>query len=238
MRNTDLWQPTKVGLRDGRCTIPGAKKAVAPGSILIATFVARWYAKVLPEYARGTLLDVGCGKMPYYALYERYVERVIGTDWLQSLHGAAFVDFACDLNSALPLEDASIDTAVVADVMEHLYNPQTLLAELFRVLRPGGVVLINTPFMYPVHEAPYDFYRYTPFAMRRFARDTGFDVESVQSFGGKFPVLADLIGKIVQGGAGPVARAIQRFALLFFKGLPESEKFSLIVACVFRKPAA
>ncbi|HEV2563426.1 MAG TPA: methyltransferase domain-containing protein [Rhizomicrobium sp.] len=237
MRNSGLWQPTKVGLRaNGRLAIPGAQKGVSAGSLLTATLVARWYAQMLPKYAHGMLLDVGCGKMPYYPLYAPHVERVFGTDWPQSLHGDAFLDFVCDLNIGLPLADRTIDTVLAADVMEHLYKPHVFLAELFRVLRPGGAVLVNTPFMYPVHEPPNEFYRYTTFAMRRFAEDAGFHVESTQSFGGKFPVLADLTGKILQGSLRSVARAIQRTALALCEPLPESEKFSLIVACVFRKP--
>ena len=66
---------------------------------------------------------------------------------------------------------------------------------MHRILAPGGVAIINVPFLYWVHEAPHDYYRYTEFALQRFAEDSGFRVISLEPIGGLPEVLADFIAK-------------------------------------------
>ncbi len=241
MRNLDAWIPTKIGMDAARGVYaPAARAELAPGSILMATLVARWYADVLPRYARGTMLDVGCGKVPFYGLYAAHVGKVLCSDWPGSLHGAKFIDFAADLNGGIPLQTASVDTVLASDVLEHIYRPQLLLSEIFRILRPGGCALLNMPFLYWVHEAPHDFYRYTKFAVRRMALDSGFDVARLDSVGGGGAVLADLAGKLMHGLpllGDLLARTLQRAWLLRSHAPREAETFPLFVAAVLRKPA-
>ena len=99
MRNRQQWRPTKFRIgKSGQLLVPGAAGELAPGSILITTLVARWYAKTLPRYACGTLLDLGCGKMPFYEIYADHVEQVLSMDWPRSLYDPVFLDFAADLN--------------------------------------------------------------------------------------------------------------------------------------------
>jgi SAM-dependent methyltransferase len=61
----------------------------------------------------------------------------------------------------IPLKDKSVDGVVVQAVLEHVLNPQSVVDEIYRVLRPGGLVYADTPFMQQVHEGPYDFVRFT-----------------------------------------------------------------------------
>jgi SAM-dependent methyltransferase len=61
----------------------------------------------------------------------------------------------------LPFKSKSIDGVVIQAVLEHVLNPQLVVDEIYRVLRLGGLVYADTPFMYPVHEGPYDFTRFT-----------------------------------------------------------------------------
>jgi SAM-dependent methyltransferase len=78
----------------------------------------------------------------------------------------------------IPLKDKSIDGVVIQAVLEHVLNPQQVVDEIYRVLRPGGLVYADTPFMWPVHEGPYDFTRFTEsghrYLFRHFAvRESG-----------------------------------------------------------------
>lgn len=78
----------------------------------------------------------------------------------------------------LPLKDGSVDGVLIQAVLEHVLDPQTVVAEIRRVLRPGGLVFAGTPFMQQVHEGPYDFTRFTEsghrYLFRHFAvRDSG-----------------------------------------------------------------
>jgi len=240
MRNPQLWKPTKLALAEsGALRVPAEPTALGAGSILIATLVARWYQRALAAHARGTMLELGGGAMPYYGLYRGRTGAVWCTDWPQSIHEQLHADLFCDLNAGLPLADAVADTALLADVLEHIYRPQALLAEVFRVLRPGGALLLNTPFMYWVHEAPHDYFRYTPHAIERMARDAGFEVLQTDAVGGSLCVLADVAGKLLQA-AGPIgrglARAVHWLLLRCLPAQPLSASSPLFVAAVLRKP--
>lgn len=240
MRNSHAWQPTKVAVDEkGSLRVPGRKRGVGDGSILAATLIARWYADVLPKYANGRLLDVGAGQMPFYEMYAKYVDEVYATDWPGSLHGSRFIDFACNLEEGLPVSSDSIDTVLASDVLEHLYHPMYALREFFRILRPGGVAFINTPFLYWVHEAPNDYYRYTAYAMHRMAADAGFDEICLRSMGSPLFIIADIVAKRllrVPIFGKIVARFLQRFVLCFSRYMPVSQSYPMHVAIVLRKP--
>ena len=238
MRNVERWRPTKfVAHPNGKATASSARSDMSGGSVLIATLVARWYARNLPKYAHGKLLDLGCGKAPLYGFYEPYAEEVLCTDWPSSLHGDVFLDFASDLNVGIPLPDRVVDTVILSDVLEHIFRPAVLLAEVRRVLRPGGVLLINTPFVYWVHEAPHDFFRYTQYAFHRMAAEADFEIECIDAIGGTMLCIADILGKRIQlipPFGHSVAAWLQRLALLMKPDLPSSVVYPLIVAGVFR----
>ncbi len=202
--------------------------------------LVRWYAQMLPRYARGRLLDLGCGKAPYYPLYAPHVSEVLCTDWAHSLHGGEYLDFVSDFEHHLPLTDACVDTVMLSDVLEHVFRPKHVIAEMFRILRPGGVAIIHAPLLYVVHEAPHDYFRYTQFAIQRIAAETGFAIEELDPLGGKFLAWADLTGKILQGSTPLGALftiGLQRLAVAVSANPPRSKKFPIEIAAVLRKPA-
>jgi SAM-dependent methyltransferase len=61
---------------------------------------------------------------------------------------------------ALPFADSSIDHALLFDVLEHLPGPDRSLAELYRLLKPGGSLILQVLFLYPLHDEPLDFHRW------------------------------------------------------------------------------
>ncbi|TCH96307.1 class I SAM-dependent methyltransferase [Roseococcus sp. SYP-B2431] len=73
----------------------------------------------------------------------------------------------------LPFPDGTFDLVVAVAVLEHVADPQRCVAEIRRVLAPGGHVHAVTPFLQPVHMGAYDFTRFTPIGHRRLFR--GFD---------------------------------------------------------------
>jgi SAM-dependent methyltransferase len=84
---------------------------------------------------------------------------------------------------SLPLADASIDHALLLDVLEHIPDPLCSLRELHRVLRPGGSLTIQVPFLYPVHDAPLDFHRWTRHGLQRAAEQAGFRISEDLAIG-------------------------------------------------------
>ena len=196
-------------------------------SRLMGDRIAAVYQAHLPRYSRGRLLDLGCGRVPLYGLYRHAVDDVICADWPQSVHGAQFLDVYCDLSKPLPFATASFDVVVLSDVLEHIPSPEALLLEIARLLRPAGVVVLNVPFLYWIHEAPHDYYRYTEFALSRFIKQAGLDTVRLEAIGGLPEVLSDLLAKCfirlpLVGAA--VASALQAMiGFLIYRGIIHRE---------------
>ena len=195
MQHPERWTPSKYVQRRGHWVASRDTRQVGIGSRLIANLVAARYELYLPRYARGRLIDLGCGQVPLYGAYRELVCEVTCVDWAASPHPISHVDREADLGAKLPFDDASFDTVILSDVLEHVPTPELLWHEMARLLTPGGHALINVPFLYGVHEAPHDYYRYTGFALRRHAEQAGLDVRVLASVGGSLHVLADLLAK-------------------------------------------
>jgi SAM-dependent methyltransferase len=90
------------------------------------------------------------------ALYEDPAVQLIGFD----IYGSATTQFIAD-GHGVPLRAESVDAVVVQAVLEHVLDPWRVAEEIYRVLKPGGLVYAETPFMQQVHEGPYDFTRFT-----------------------------------------------------------------------------
>jgi SAM-dependent methyltransferase len=198
MKNKELWQPSKYVYKNGRLRGSGNKAELNPGSLLFADIIAGYYEKYLKIHAKGFLLDLGCGKVPFYQSYKNYITDNICVDWDNSLHPNLFVDYSMDLNIPLLLGNDEFDTIILSDVLEHISNPEQLWSEMFRVLKPGGTLIINVPFLYQVHEQPYDYFRYTRYALELFADNAGFKIIQIEETGGLPEVLTDLIAKGVK----------------------------------------
>ena len=80
------------------------------------------------------------------------------------------VDVAGDL-IRLPLKNESVDTLICTGVLEHVPQPGRAVAEIYRVLKPGGRLFVETPFMQTVHASPDDYSRWTPNGLRRLLQD-------------------------------------------------------------------
>jgi SAM-dependent methyltransferase len=71
----------------------------------------------------------------------------------------------------LPFRDASFDGVAAQAVLEHVIDPAIVVSEIYRVLKPGGIVYAETAFMAQVHEAAFDFVRFTHSGHRWLFRD-------------------------------------------------------------------
>lgn len=169
-----------------------------PSSRLIADRIATAYADALAGHAGGDLLDLGCGHVPLYGCYRPLVSSVTCVDWPQTEHPSQHVDHEADLGEPLPLPSAAFDTVLLTDVLEHLPYPDRLWAELRRVTRPGGTLILGVPFMYWLHEIPHDYHRYTEHRLRLFCADHGFELLSCHAYGGPTDVAVDVLGKLFQ----------------------------------------
>lgn len=113
------------------------------------------------QRAAGDVLDVGCaGGAIRPAL--RHCRHYLGLDYpvtVGGLYGTRPEVFADA--QRLPFAEASFDTVLLLDVLEHIAGPEAALAEAARVLRPDGKLLLTIPFAYPMHDQPHDYQRFT-----------------------------------------------------------------------------
>jgi SAM-dependent methyltransferase len=122
----------------------------------------------------GEVLDVGCGRKPYQHLVpaRRYVGLDLDTPELREL-GAADLFYS---GGKIPVAAESFDAVLCSQVLEHIFAPAEFLGEIRRVLRPGGVLLLTTPFAWDEHSQPHDFGRYSSFGLRHVLEAAGYEV--------------------------------------------------------------
>ena len=135
-------------------------------------------ADVAPIVQR-RLLDVGCGTKPYQSLFTQ-VGEYIGLELdtpenRRTKHADLFYNGRC-----FPVADISFDVILCNQVLEHIFEPEQFLAEIQRVLRPGGYLILTVPFFWPEHEQPNDCLRYTSFGLRHRLDQAGLILERHQ----------------------------------------------------------
>lgn len=146
--------------------------------------------EALAPEASGILLDVGVSEAPYRGVFAPYVTKYFGLEYPPSILDKqpemwqimervkvpvqVFGDGA-----RLPIRDASVDTVLSTEVLEHVPDPERLVHEMARVVRPGGKVLMTVPFIQPLHELPSDYFRFTPSSLRVFCERAGLEVLSL-----------------------------------------------------------
>ncbi len=137
----------------------------------------------LPERAR--VLDASAGARSYAQYFHRqqYESCDVPGGFYQCRH-----DFECHLD-AIPRADATYDAIVLTQVLEHVPNPAIVLAELSRVLKPGGVLLLSVPLNCPLHGEPWHFFQFTHYGLAELAQTAHFDVERCEKVGGAFWLL-------------------------------------------------
>ncbi len=219
MKNRAQWRPTKFEMHRGQLRGSRDARELGIGSRLISDLVAAQYQAQLPGHARGALLDLGCGKVPLYAAYAPHVDEIICVDWAPGEH----IDQSCDLSQPLPFGPDRFDTIILSDVLEHIPEPALLWREMTRVLKPGGKIVMNVPFYYSVHAHPHDYYRYTNFALERFARLNALELVYLVPIGGIVEIMTDLCAKALSKlpvAGPPLAMATQAVVGAFGRTRP------------------
>lgn len=146
-------------------------------------FLMQDIKNAIDAHASGSLLDVGCGNKPYKEWYGPRTENSLGCDMEQS--DKNLVDTLCPANQLL-FDDGQFNTVLCTQVLEHVFETSGVLSEAYRVLKPGGKIILTVPFTWEIHEKPYDFYRFTRYSLQEAFANAGFQNIDIKANGGKW----------------------------------------------------
>jgi SAM-dependent methyltransferase len=156
------------------------------------------------------VLDAGCGEQPLRVSIEAAGATYAGLDVEQNRAGS--VDVLAPL-WRVPLPDASFDVILATEVLEHVADTDGAFAEMARLLRNGGSILLTTPFAYPLHELPHDYVRLTTGAIAHLAERHGLKAE-VHALGNEIEVLAVTLNNLAANILTPLPFALRAAAAL------------------------
>ena len=142
------------------------------------------------KYAGGTLLDIGCGTKPFHEVFEAQVEEYIGLDIPSKIDRPNQTERLMQIDIYgdcldLPFRSSSVDTVFSAFVIEHLFDYNRYIDEVYRVLKREAYFIMLSPFIVEIHEQPYDYFRFTKYALELIANKHRFKAIHIVPIGGE-----------------------------------------------------
>lgn len=194
-------------------------------NLLHFQFLPAYYARrdINRDSARikGKLLDLGCGNQPYRRFLPG-VTHYVGLDYpptQESLESKRTPEVQGDART-LPFADRSFDGVLCSQVLEHVDRPETVVREMARVLKPGGVGLISVPFFYNLHMEPHDFFRFSPYGMQRLLESNRLSVSQIRGQGGIGTLLVQMFHNWLFSGLARNARSHLAWKALLTLAMP------------------
>jgi SAM-dependent methyltransferase len=189
------------------------------------------------SHATGALLDIGCGNKPYESMFKGRVTSYTGCDVVQSSQER--VDILCAA-TAIPAPDASFNTILCTQVIEHVADHRALLHEAYRLLAPDGVLILSGPLYWPLHEEPHDYFRFTEYGLSYLLAKAGFEEMKITPNGGNWALCGQVLIHTLQ--RTPLRnRFARRLINYIFAALDDrfpDKTNTLNYVAVARKPAA
>lgn len=139
----------------------------------------------LETHAHGSVLDAGCGAMPYKRAILELADSYTSMDFTASTD----VDIQADVMDMPQVADSTFDLVLSSEVIEHVPRPVDAVREMARVLREDGVLLLSSPHLSRIHEAPNDYFRYTRYGLEELAASAGLEVVELEPVGSVFSLL-------------------------------------------------
>jgi SAM-dependent methyltransferase len=121
-----------------------------------------------------SILDYGCGGSPYRSLFPN--SKYFRADFTP----CEGLDFLLPADSSVPAPDNSFDLVLSTQVLEHVPEPGNYVAECFRVLKRGGILVLTTHGLFEDHGCPYDFQRWTADGLRLLLERAGFQTKGAK----------------------------------------------------------
>ncbi len=138
------------------------------------------------HFVHGKVVDIGAGHVDRYShlfSFDEYVTTDVAP------HKRVTIVAPAD---KLPFPDSSFDSAVSTQVYEHLPQPFSAAAEMYRVLRPGGYAVVTVPQLNELHEMPHDYFRYTSYGLVSLFTSAGFEIVEMHKRGGYYAAVCQI----------------------------------------------
>ena len=152
--------------------------------------------KAQHQVKSGMILDVGCGMKPYKSLLNASGSTYYGTDYPLTMKGSYGKSTKADFfseSTLLPFNNNTFDTLLSTQMLEHVSDPKKVIQEMGRVLKPGGIMILSAPMTWPLHEEPYDFFRYTLHGLRHLLQKANFEILDEIPRGNNFTTMAQML---------------------------------------------
>lgn len=133
------------------------------------------------------ILDLGSSRGPYRDLFP----NALTVD----IDASARPDIIADAHNMNMLKDGEFEIILCTEMLEHLYNPFKGIEEMARVLKSGGKLILTTRFVYPIHEAPNDYFRFTKYGLQKLL-EPYFNQIVIEEEAGTIETLAILLQRI------------------------------------------
>ena len=175
-------------LRRNRAEVERSLRTVEGREYFSPALLAQYRALVplLKEHATGRVIDLGAGDAPFR---EHLPESVTLYHTLEMQPRSEDVTYVGDVQDMPMVAADSYDTAVCLETLEHVPEPWRAVGEIYRILAPGGKVILSVPHLSRLHDAPHDYYRYTAYGVRHLLERNGFAVLALERKGGLFAFL-------------------------------------------------
>jgi len=141
---------------------------------------------------KGRVLDVGGKKTNSRGTFTPPLDIVKSWKYLNT-DDKTEPDYCCNAE-AIPLDDASIDTIIMTEVLEYFPKPRKVFSEIYRILNVNGYVLVSIPFLNPIHGDHWaDRSRFTPVMLKQLVTEAGFKLQTLEPMGSVGAVLFDIL---------------------------------------------
>jgi len=145
-----------------------------------------------PSFEKIKILDIGAGEIPFEKFYSGL--NVDTCDVQQNSKGT--INHIIDASGRLPFADEEYEAIFLFDVLEHVKYDHVFIRECYRILKSGGRLVVNVPFMYRFHECPHDYRRYTPSGiMYLLGEVSDFIIEKLEPIGSTLFVMEHVIAE-------------------------------------------
>ena len=138
------------------------------------------------------ILDIGAGSSPYKKFFkgQRYISTDFAYTW--NMEQKSKLDFISDAHK-IPVKSGSVYAIINTEVLEHTSNPEEVLREFYRILKPGGNLFLTVPQSWELHQEPHHYFNFTKYGLELLFKRVGFEIGYIKPKGGYFCFMSNKI---------------------------------------------